>query len=78
MSTAQPVMPNAINPKYQRAIEKAYKAIRKYHDIGNNGGDGTRKAERAYDRFAELYGELPKREQAKLQRFHKLAHGYEA
>lgn len=69
----------AINRKYQKAVLKAYKLIRAYHDAVNAvGGTISTQEERRYDRFREVYDELPKREQAVLQRFHKAVHGYEA
>lgn len=67
----------AINPKHQGTLAKAYKAARKYHEAVNVDENGKRQ-ENAYYRFLELYDELPKREQAVLQAFHKAEHGYEA
>lgn len=67
----------AVNPKYQRALNKAYEAARKYHEAVNVDDNGKRQ-EREWHKFEELRDELPKREQAALQRFHKATHGYEA
>lgn len=67
----------AINPKYQKALNKAYEAVRKYHEAVNDDDNGKRQ-ERAWYKFEELRDALPKREQAVLQRFHKATHGYEA
>ena len=72
----------AINPKYQRDVERAYAAIRKYHEIVNanaeKGRDSSPAQERAYDKWLEIIGEIPAREAQQVRRYHLAMHGYEA
>lgn len=78
----------ATNPKHQKALERAYRYIRTYHEWTNQAGELgedtkagkklLKGAESAFECFQEVCADLPKREQANLQRFHKAQHGYEA
>ena len=75
----------AINKTYQSAINKAYKHYRAYHALTNlDGTFDTDKEQNANDKkqatqdekFSNIYGELPKREQDNFDRQHKAIHGY--
>lgn len=75
----------AINKTYQSAITKAYKHYRAYHALVNlDGTFDTDKEQNANERkqaaqdekFSNIYGELPKREQVNFDRQHKIIHGY--
>lgn len=76
----------AINKKYQCAINKAYKNLRAYHETINKDGTfenekendkNERKAEKLYNSYLDIILELPKREQTNFNKQHKNIHGYE-
>lgn len=59
----------AINKKYQVRINRFIKADIKYDAIVDSTDDnGGLKQERAYDKAAELFHDLPKREQKNLSK----------
>ena len=72
----------AVNPKYRRDVERAYVAIRKWHEIVNanaeKGKDSSPAQERAYDKWLEIIGEMPSREAKQVKLYHLAVHGYEA
>jgi len=60
----------AINKKYQSLINRLCKWDARYNDlIDALDGDENRHAEQAYDKAACIFVELPKREQANIQRY---------
>ncbi len=80
-------MIKAVNKTHQTAINKAYKAIRNYHELVNLSDSATSEKEvtklenkqaKAFDKYEEICGELPAREIKNLQAAHKAIHGYEA
>jgi hypothetical protein len=75
----------AINKKYQSAINKAYQHYRTYHEYVNLDGTfetdkeqnaNDRKQATQFDKYYNIYEELPKREQHNFDRQHKNIHGY--
>ena len=76
----------AINKKHQRAVTKAYSLYRKYHELVNledtvepYTGAADRlanKQEKAYDKYLDVFEELPQREQASFVKQHTTLHGY--
>jgi hypothetical protein len=61
----------AINKKYQSVIKRFLAWDKKYNDlIDAADGDECRKAENAYNKAAELWAELPKREQSNIGKNH--------
>ena len=79
-------MIKAINKKYQRAINKAYKNSRLYHKHVNLDGTfntekeqraSERKVEKFYDVYFDVFYSLPQREQLNFNKAYKALHGYE-
>lgn len=76
----------AINKTHQTALNRAYRAYRKYHLLVNQEDSFdpcskdmdrlTAKQEKAFDAYIEIYEELPKREQMTFNQQHKNLHGY--
>jgi hypothetical protein len=76
----------AINKKYQSALNKAYKAYRKYYalvDLENDVEPCSRamdslmlKQERAFDQYLEIFDNLPARERVSFAKQHLINHGY--
>ena len=62
-------MIKSINKKHQAIVNRFVKWSLKYDAIVNETGDsGSTKQQNAWDKAAELWVELPKREQANLAR----------
>lgn len=77
----------AINKKYQRLVNKAYKFNRKYHsfvdldgtfDTDREQAANDRKQANAYEQEQEALAELPKREINNFNKQYKALHGYGA
>ena len=75
----------SVNKKYQNKINTLYSHYRNYHNIVNLDGTfetdkeqrlNDRKQLQAFDKYYNLFGVLPKREQSNFERQHKAIHGY--
>ena len=76
----------AINKKHQKAVNQAYKALRKYHKLVNQDSDlepQSASMERLelkqsdeFNKYLEVFECLPKREQDNFKKEHKKIHGY--
>jgi hypothetical protein len=72
-----PIRVIAINPKHQSAVNKYNLLDAKYATIVNENGDaGGPKQEHAYNKAAEILGELPAREQANIKKVSIAVKGY--
>ena len=69
-------MINAINPKYQKTINKWFKLERQYQALVNQGLDCTVASGRIFSRAHELIESLPKREQININKQYKIIFGY--
>ena len=77
---------NAINPKYQTTVNKAYKALRKYYllvDLDDTIEPCSKaeerlllKQEKAHDQYLDILDNLPAREKISLAKQHTVIHGY--
>lgn len=78
-------MITAINKKYQTTVNRAYKALRAYHDLVNLDGTfnteaaqnkNERAAENKHNSFLELFDQLTLREKKSFHNQHHALHGY--
>jgi hypothetical protein len=76
----------AINSKYQKAVNKAYKALREYYRLVDLDDDYALysnalsrhlvKQEKQYDIYETVWPELPKQEEKNFIKQHLALHGY--
>lgn len=76
----------AINSKYQRLVNKAYKAYREYHRLVNLDDDYCLysnalsrhlvKQEKQFDIYECVWLEIPKQEEKNFIKQHIIIHGY--
>jgi hypothetical protein len=79
-------MIKAINKAHQKAVNKAYKALRKYYELvdledtlelySDAMGRLELKQERAHDKYLDILDALPAREKISFSKQHFTIHGY--